>query len=165
MALNLAAAHTNLGAFPAGAWEATARRSAVGPAFVPQSRRETIIEPKQTSQFDGLNPDALGGRIADGFRQDIDEKVPRGGAPGSFGGGFYGDYSDASLAVFSIAAFEAQLFVQDGEGTDQPVASHREGIHFYQEIQTVLERTLAVPTEAEDVIATDDYARQVNLLA
>ena len=165
MALNPAAANVNSGTSPAGAWEAPARGHAAGPAFAPQARQGPIIDLRHTNRFDGLDLDARGGRITDGFRRNVDEKFTRDGDPPSYGGSFYGDYWDASLAVFSIAAFEAQLFAQDGEGSGQPRASHSEGIQWYRDIKTVLERALAVPTDADDVVARNDDTHQVNLLA
>ncbi|MDG2032844.1 MAG: hypothetical protein P8J29_02790 [Rhodospirillales bacterium] len=165
MALNPAAAYVNSATSPAGAWEAQARGHTAGPAFAPQARQGPIIDLRHTNRFDGLDPDARGGRITDGFRRDVDEKFARDGDPRSSGGGFYGDYWDASLAVFSIAAFEAQLSVQDGEGSGQPQASHGEGIQFYQDIKTILERALAAPTDADAVVERDEDNQQVNLLA
>ncbi|MAI10703.1 MAG: hypothetical protein CBD27_10505 [Rhodospirillaceae bacterium TMED167] len=165
MALNPAAAHVNSSTSSAGVWEAPARGHAAGPAFAPQARQGSTIDLRHTSRFDGLVPDARGGRITDGFRRNIDEKFAGGGDPRSSNHGFYGDYWDASLAVFSIAAFEAQLFAQDGEGSGQPRASHSEGIQWYRDIKTVLERALAVPTDADDVVARNDDTHQVNLLA
>lgn len=161
MALNPATAHVNSGAFPAGPGETQLR----GPAFVSRARHGPIIDLRHNSQFDGLDPDARGGRIADGSRRNIDEKFTRGADPRSSNDSFYGDYWDASLLVFSIAAFEAQLFVQDGEVSGQPRVSHGEGIQLYQDIKTVLERALASPTDADDVVARDDDTQLVRLLA
>ena len=165
MALNPAAAHINFAAPPPGTGEVAVRRNGVGPAFVPQARQEPVIDPGHDSQFDGLNPDYRRTRIADVFRRNTEDKFARGGDLRSFGGGFYGDYWDASLPVFSMAAFEAQLFTQDGEGADQPGTSHGEGIHFYQDIKSVLERALAAPTDADDVVERDANNQKVNLLA
>ena len=67
--------------------------------------------------------------------------------------------------MFSMAAFEAQLFMQDGEGADQTGTSHGEGIHFYQDVKSVLERALAAPTDADDVVERDANNQKVNLLA
>ena len=64
-----------------------------------------------------------------------------------------------------MAAFEAQLSMQDGEGADKPGTSHGEGIQFYQNIKSVLERALAAPTDADDVIERDANNQKVNLLA
>ena len=165
MALNPAAALINFAAPPPGTGELAVRRNGVGPAFLAQSRQEPVIDPGQDSQFDGLNPDYRRTRIADVFRRNTEDKFARGGDLRSFGGGFYGDYWDASLPVFSMAAFEAQLFSQDGEGADQPGTSHGEGIHFYQDIKSVLERALAAPTDADDVVERDGANQKVNLLA
>ena len=55
--------------------------------------------------------------------------------------------------------------MQDGEGADQPGTSHGEGIHFYQDIKSVLERALAAPTDADDVVEKDATNQKVNLLA
>ena len=55
--------------------------------------------------------------------------------------------------------------MQDGEGADQPVTSHGEAIHFYQDIKSVLERALAAPTDADDVVERDANNQKVNLLA
>ena len=165
MALNPAAAHINFAAHPPGKGEVAVRRNGVGPAFVAQARQEPVIDPGRDSQFDGLNPDYRRTRIADVSRRNTEDKLGQGGDLRSFGGGFYGDYWDAPLPVFSMAAFEAQLFMQDREGADQPGTSHGEGIHFYQDIKSVLERALAAPTDADDVIERDSDKQRVNLLA
>ena len=165
MALNPAAAHINFAVSPLGTSEASERRNAAGPAFLPQARQGPTIDPGQDRQFDGLNPDSRRTRIADGFHRNTEYKFARGGDPRSFGGGFYGDYWDASLPVFSMAAFEAQLSIQDGDGADQIDKSHGEGIEFYQNIKSVLERALAAPTDADDVIERDANNQKVNLLA
>ena len=165
MALYPATAHINFAAPPPGTGEMAVRRNGVGPAFAPQARQEPVIDPGHDSQFDGLNPDYRRTRIADVFRRNTEDKFARGGDLRSFAGGFYGDYWDASLPVFSIAAFEAQLFTQDGEGADQPGTSHGEGIHFYQDIKSVLERALAARTEVDDVVEKDANNQKVNLLA
>ena len=165
MALNSAAAYVNSGVTPEGAREAPAHGQASGPAFVPQARQGPTIDFRYTNRFDGLDSDARNGPIMDGFRSNIDEKISGGGYSRSSNRGFYGDYWDASLAVFSVSAFEAQLFVQDGEGSSQPRASHSEGIQWYNDIKTVLERALASPTDADVVVARDDNTQQVNLLA
>ena len=138
MALNPAEAHINFAVSPLGTGEASARRNTAGPAFLPQARQGSTIDPGQDRQFDGLNPDFRRARIADGFHRNTEYKFARGVDLRSFGGGFYGDYWDAPLPVFSMAAFEAQLFMQDGEGADQPGTSHGEGIHFYQAIFLLL---------------------------
>ena len=165
MALNPAAAHISSAASPPATGEAAARRHAVGPAFVPQARQERIVDSGHDSQFDGLNPDYRRTRIADGFRRNTEDPFARGGDLRSFGDGFYGDYWDGSLSTFSMAAFETQLFMQDGEGADQPGTSHGEGIQFYQDIKSVLERALAAPTDADDVVEMDEDNQHVNLLA
>ena len=165
MALNPAAAHINFSASPPGTGDVAVRRNGVGPAFVPQARQEPVIDPRRDSQFDGLKPDSRRTQIADGFRRSTEDKLARAEDLRSFGGGFYDDYWDASLPVFSMAAFEAQLFMQDGEGADQPGTSHGEGIHFYQGIKSVLERALAAPTDADDVVERDADKQKVNLLA
>ena len=165
MALNPAAAHISSAASPPATGEVAARRHAVDPAFVSQARQERIVDSGHNSQFDGLNPDARRTRITGGFRWNTEEKSARGGDLRLFGGGFYGDYWDVSLSTFSIAAFETQLFMQDGEGADQPGTSHGEGIQFYQDIKSVLERALAAPTDADDVVERDEDNQHVNLLA
>ena len=165
MALNPAAALINFAAPPPGTGEVAVRRNGVGSAFLAQSRQEPVIDPGQDSQFDGLNPDYRRTRIADISRRNTEDKFGRGGDLRSFRDGFYGDYWDAPLPVFSIAAFEAQLFMQDGEGADQPGTSHGEGIHFYQDIKSVLERALAAPTDADGVVERDADKQKVNLLA
>ena len=165
MALNPAAALINFAAPPPGTGEVAVRRNGVGSAFLAQSRQEPVIDPGQDSQFDGLNPDYRRTRIADISRRNTEDKFGRGGDLRSFGDGFYGDYWDAPLPVFSMAAFEAQLFMQDGEGADQPGTSHGEGIHFYQDIKSVLERALAAPTDADGVVERDADKQKVNLLA
>ena len=165
MALNPATAHINFAAPPLGKGEAAVRRNGVGPAFVAQARQEPVIDPGHDSQFNRLNPDYRRTRIADFFRRNTEDTFGRGGDLRSFDDGFYGDYWDPPLPVFSMAAFEAQLFMQDGEGADQPGTSHGEGIHFYQGIKSILERALAAPTDADDVVERDADKQKVNLLA
>ena len=165
MALNPAEAHINFAVSPLGTGDASGRRNAAGPAFLPQARQGPTIDRGQDRQFDGLNPDSGRARIADGFHRNTEYKFARGGDLRSFGGGLYGDYWDASLPVFSMAAFEAQLSMQDRDGADQIGTSHGQGIEFYQNIKSVLERALAVPTDADDVLERDADNQRVNLLA
>ena len=163
MALNSAAAHIESNPSSSGAWDTTVRGHTVGPAPLPQ--QQPIIDLRHTRRFQESDPDVVGDQIADSFRRNIDEKFERGSDLQSSRRGFYGDHRDASVVVFSIAAFEAQLFVQDGDGAGQPRASHDYGTQLYQDIKTVLERALASPTDAEDVFTKDDDTQQVNLLA
>ena len=165
MALNPAAADISSGVSPVGLGGEQARGHAAAHGFVPRARQGPIIDLRHTSRFDSLDDDVRGGGIADGLRRNIAEKYTRGEDPRSSSGGFSGDYWDGSLAVFSISAFEAQLYVQAEEGFGQPRASYGMEIQAYQDIKTVLERARSAPTDADDVFARKGVIQQVSLLA
>ena len=59
-------------------------------------------------------------------------------------------------------AFEAQLFCRTGRALIK--GHHMVRIH-HQDIKSVLERALAAPTDADDVVERDGASQKVNLLA
>ena len=165
MALNPAEANDIPGVPGAVPPDGQMRAQAAGPGFGPQVRRGPVVDLRTHGQFGGLDTDAQGSRNVAGFRRALDDRFSAAGDSQSFSEGSYGDYWDASLRVISLAVFEAQLYVQESTQRSQPTASHSQGNQLYLDIQDLLERAMAAPTEADHVLEEDEDSQHINMLA
>ena len=165
MALNPATVNVSPGVPGAVSPDGQMRAQAAGPGFAPQVRQGPVVDLRTPGQFGGLDADAQGSRNVAVFRRALDDRFSAGGDPQSLSEGSYGDYWDASLPVFSLAVFEAQLYVQERTQGSEPTASHSQGNQLYLDIQDVLERAMAAPTDADHVLEEDEDSGHINVLA
>ena len=137
------------------------------PAHVSQDARQlrngpNLDQPK-SSQFFELDSYAGGRRINDSSGPKTDQIIRPRGDLQKLSSGFYGDYWDAPLEVISVSAFEAQLFWQEGLGSNLGSVSHNEGTQLYQGMISILEKEMGSP--ADTVIEENNQSRYVNVFA
>ena len=77
----------------------------------------------------------------------------------------YGDYWDASLTVYSLASFEAQLFIQMSPDRDNPRATPQQGNDAYIWTRNVLEAAAVTHTDEDNVMEEDQVSLHVDLRA
>ena len=164
MAFNPAMADVNSGELGARPTVVPVRWHSAGPNLDPGAHQRPIFYSRQDS-IGGQDPDERSRKIPGRLQRDVDKKFIQSGDLRSSGQGLRSDYRYNGLAVFSLAAFEAQLFVQERDKTDQPQARHREGIELYQDIRKFLERALATSTNEYGVVESDGDIQHFNILA
>ena len=164
MAFNPAMADVNSGELGARPTVVPVRWHSAGPNLDPGAHQRPIFYSRQDS-IGGQDPDERSRKIPGRLQRDVDKKFIQSVDLRSSGQGLRSAYRHDGLAVFSLATFEAQLFVQEMDKSDQPRTPHCEGIQFYQDIRKILESALAAPTDADDVIERDEDGQNVNMLA
>ncbi|MEE2745358.1 MAG: hypothetical protein VX617_00605 [Pseudomonadota bacterium] len=83
----------------------------------------------------------------------------------SFQSSIKGEHWGASPKVFSLAAFDAQLFVQMNEISGERGVTYRQGNNAYNMIKSVLEEAGVVAKESDQMVEGVETEKHINLRA
>ena len=150
----------------------------IGAAETDSAQRVVSAGPHVPSNFrQGLDPDfrppiglrpnadALYSIKFAGYRPEADGKTLWGQEKPGHSEHLYGDYWDASLEIFSIAAFEAQQFVQMSLNEADVRVTPQQGNEAYIATKNVLQMATVTQTKVDDGVEVNEANLRINLKA
>ena len=129
------------------------------------SRQEIAPDSRRSVGFSTSNADTLYSIRIAGYGSQSDQTYRQDQTEYGSSKKIYGDYWDASLTVFSLASFEAQLFIQMSPDRDNPRATPQQGNEAYISTRSVLEAAAVTNTDEDNVMDEDQANLHVDLRA
>ena len=129
------------------------------------SKQEVAPGPRGLIGFNESNAEPFYSIRIEGYGSRSDQTYHQDQAGHGSSKGIYGDYWDASLTVFSLAPFEAQLFIQMSSDRDNTRATSQQCNDAYVLTKSVLEEAAVAHTDEDNVMEDDQAILRVDLRA